>query len=202
MPEEVVLAYVELLNEGALELAEKLEGISKIIFRSGNCEWEAKLRTRETEKEILDIREIDISEDRLIGYEDYLEIIEKLKKVPGLCVYKTAVSYKGRDIYAVEIRPDLEGYISRTKRITAHPSQIIDSRHHANEVSSTNSAFMLIRIILTDERFKDLGNRMNLVILPMENVDGAAIHYELQKDNPLLETACGAVQCDRKRVLL
>ena len=43
---------------------------------------------------------------------------------------------------------------------------------------------------------------MNLVILPMENVDGAAIHYELQKDNPLLETACGAVQCDRKRVLL
>lgn len=184
VPEEVVLAYVELLNEGALELAEKLEGISKIIFRSGNCEWEAKLRTRETEKEILDIREIDISEDRLIGYEDYLEIIEKLKKVPGLCVYKTAVSYKGRDIYAVEIRPDLEGYISRTKRITAHPSQIIDSRHHANEVSSTNSAFMLIRIILTDERFKDLGNRMNLVILPMENVDGAAIHYELQKDNP------------------
>ena len=33
VPEEVVLAYVELLNEGALELAEKLEGISKIIFR-------------------------------------------------------------------------------------------------------------------------------------------------------------------------
>lgn len=184
VPDEVICAYAQLLDAGILTLGERLEGISRLILRSGTGEWSARIPDHKEPEETLDIREIDISEDRLIGYEDYLEIIGKLKKVPGLSVYKTAVSYKGREIYAVEICPNLEGYISRTKRITAHPSQIIDSRHHANEVSSTNSAFMLIRTILTEEAFKDLGNRMNLVILPMENVDGAAIHYELQKDNP------------------
>lgn len=27
-------------------------------------------------------------------------------------------------------------------------------------------------------------DKLNLVIVPMENVDGAAIHYELQKEHP------------------
>ena len=64
------------------------------------------------------------------------------------------------------------------------PSEIINSRHHANEVSSTNSAFILLKEILTNEKYKDLSEKLNLVIVPMENVDGTAIHYELQKENP------------------
>ncbi len=43
---------------------------------------------------------------------------------------------------------------------------------------------MLIKTLLTDEQYKELPLKLNLVIVPMENVDGAAIHYELQKDNP------------------
>ena len=113
-----------------------------------------------------------------------MEIIEKLKRVPGLFVYRTAVSYQGREIYAVEFLPKRKGYVSRTKRITYYPSEIINCRHHANEVSSTNAAFMLIKTLLTDAQYKDVADKLNLVIVPMENVDGAAIHYELQKDNP------------------
>ncbi len=184
-PEKAVEAYVSLLDEGKLALAGKLEGVTKIIFETPERDYGAKvLQGTRQQEQSLDICEIDLSEKSVIGYDGYIRIIEQLKKVPELSVYPTAVSYKGRHIYAVEIRPHLSGYISRTKRITAHPSQIIDSRHHANEVSSTNSAFMLIKRILTDEKFEELPDRMNLVILPMENVDGAAIHYELQKENP------------------
>lgn len=184
VPEEVVKAYAELLDKDQLMLGSKLEGIRKLVFETEQGSYTARIREKHENKESLDIRQIDLSEDRLIGYEDYIRIIDQLKKVPELNVYPVAVSYKGRTVYAVEFCPRLSGYISRTKRITAHPSQIIDSRHHANEVSSTNSAFMLIRKILTDEAFTLLPDQMNLVILPMENVDGAAIHYELQKDNP------------------
>ena len=95
--------------------------------------------------------------------------------------YKTATSYAGRDIYAIELLPKCKGYISRTKRINLLPSEIINSRHHANEVSSTNSAFILLKEILTNEKYKDLSEKLNLVIVPMENVDGTAIHYELQQ---------------------
>lgn len=182
--EKVVQAYANLLDEGKLVIAKRLEGVSEVVFETRDKTYKARVLCEKELPEKLDISEIDLSEDRLIGYDDYLRIIEQLKRVPELNVYPLAVSFKGRVIYAVEIRPHLCGYISKTKRITGHPSQIIDSRHHANEVSSTNSAFMLIKKLLTDKKFAGLPDRMNLVILPMENVDGAAIHYELQKDNP------------------
>src|SRR5699024_10240668 len=124
---KAVEAYVNLLDEGKLALSGKLGGVTKIIFETPERNYEAKVPqgTRPQEKS-LDICEIDLSEKSVIGYDDYIRIIEELKKVPELSVYPTAVSYKGRHIYAVEIRPHLSGYISRTKRITAHPSQIID----------------------------------------------------------------------------
>ena len=37
---------------------------------------------------------------------------------------------------------------------------------------------------MTDSKYHGIADRLNLVLVPLENVDGAAIHYELQKDNP------------------
>src|SRR5699024_4628413 len=132
----------------------------------------------------LNILDIDLNEDRLIGYTEYLEIINQLKYVPGIEVYEIARSYLGRKIYAIEILPREKGYISKTKRITNLPSEIINSRHHANEVSGTNATLMLLKKLLTDDEYKALPDKLNLVLLPMENVEGSDIHYELQKDNP------------------
>ena len=61
-----------------------------------------------------------------------------------------------------------------TKRISRIPGEMINARHHANEVSSTNAAFILIKKLLTEDVYKDLPDKLNLVIVPMENVDGAA----------------------------
>ena len=83
-------------------------------------------------------------------------------------MFRTAVSYTGRELYAVWIKPEYEGYLSMTKRISRIPGEMINARHHANEVSSTNAAFILIKKLLTEDVYKDLPDKLNLVIVPME----------------------------------
>ena len=182
--EELVAAYVRLLGDGILEISDRLVGIDELKVETESHTYTARIfRTKEEDK-TLHIEKIDILEHTLIGYEQYIELINQLKKVPEVNVYRTARSYMGRSLYAVELRPHLEGYISRVKRITNHPTEIINTRHHANEVSGTNEAFMLIKRLLSDKKYENVADEMNLILVPMENVDGAAIHYELQKDNP------------------
>lgn len=180
----LVGSFMKLLDQQVLEISNLFSGINTLkVFAGDACYTAEIIETQETSKDI-NISDIDLMEHTLIGYEQYLNIISQLKHVPGIKVYKVAESYLGRDIYAIEMLPKLEGYISRTKRINNMPSEIINSRHHANEVSSTNAAFILLKKLLTEERYKTLPEKMNLVIVPMENVDGTAIHYELQRDNP------------------
>ncbi|MEG1957867.1 MAG: M14 family metallopeptidase [Lachnospiraceae bacterium] len=187
--EKLVSSFTELLNQNVLGISSQLAGVHRMELNThalGSKEgsYQALIKPwRETVK-TLDIQEIDWKEYEVIGYEQYLDIIEQLKQVPGIQVYKIADSYAGRDIYAVELLPKVGGYLSRTKRITRFPSEIINARHHANEVSSTNAAFMLLKTLLTKKEYAQVPNKLNLVIVPMENVDGAAIHYELQKENP------------------
>ncbi len=182
--EKLIKSYLNLLENQLLETSNLISGtqLLKIVNDKGYYTAEIK-EHKELEKD-LNILDIDLMEYDLIGYDQYIQIIEQLRRVPGIGVYPVATSYQGRDIYAIEILPKEEGYISRTKRITKLPSQIINCRHHANEVSSTNSAFILLKKILTEEKYRYLPDKLNLVIVPMENVDGAEIHYQLQKDNP------------------
>lgn len=182
--EKIAEAYVDLFNEGVLESSEAFDYVTTINLLTDTNTYKMKVKPFIEPEKDLDIRDIDLLEHTLIGYDQYMEIVEKLKRVKGISVFKTAVSYAGREVYAIELLSKRKGYISRTKRINLLPSEIINSRHHANEVSSTNSALMLLKTLLTEEKYADLPEKMNLVIVPMENVDGTAIHYELQKDNP------------------
>lgn len=182
--EELVSAYMKLLNDKVLEMSEKLYGIDKLQIETKNHCYVAEITEPEKEEKTLKIQDIDIMEYTLIGYDQCIELLNKLNKVPELNVYRTTHSYMGRSLFAVELKPHLSGYISRVKRITNHPTELINTRHHANEVSGTNAAFMLIKKLLTDKKYERLPDEMNLVLVPMENVDGTAIHYELQKENP------------------
>lgn len=180
--DSVLKAYAELFEEGILECSKELEGFETLIF-AGEEDYVTECKAVKKEKN-LSIEEIDLHEQEVIGYETYRQIIEQLKHVPGIEVFRTAVSYAGREAYGIWLKPEQEGYLSMTKYLTRHPSEYINARHHANEVSSTNAAFILLKKLLTEEKYKDLPKKMNLVIVPMENVDGAAIHYELQKEHP------------------
>lgn len=181
---ELLEAYLDLLEKGLLQASKQLDKVDFISLNANGFEKTIQLWPYEELVKDLNIREIDLMEDRLIGYKDYMEIIDQLKRVEGIGVYQMAKSYLGRKVYAIEILPREEGYVSRVKRISNLPSEIINARHHANEVSSTNAALILLKKILTEDKYRDLPDRMNLVVMPMENVDGTEIHYELQKDNP------------------
>ena len=184
---DLMKAMSKLMENNMLQLGKGFSGYGEVSFKAqGNCEiLSAKIpETVEEAKQYIDIEDVDIMEDQLIGYDEYIKIIEQLKHVKGIKVFKSGQTYQGRDIYTIRILPDLKGYISTNKLINLNPTQIINSRHHANEVSATNAAFMVLKEILTQEKYRDLGNRMNLLITPMENADGAAIHYELQKQHP------------------
>ena len=132
----------------------------------------------------LSIQQIDLQEHSVIGYEEYLAIMKQLKLVPGLRVLPLAKSVLGRVIYGIELLPQAKGYLSRVKRLSLLPSEIILCRHHANEVSSTNAAFLLLKELLSNPLYQNLAEQISLAIIPLENPDGAALHHELQLEHP------------------
>jgi len=180
----VVKSYANLLSERKLAIENRFAFIDTMQFEIEGQTFNASVKETAGPAKDLCIKDINIYEDEMIGYEQYLEVIDKLKRVPGLSVYLGGETYQGRDIYVVEFLTNLKGYVSRTKRINQNPSLFINARHHANEPSATNSAFMTIKELLTNDEYKNLTDKLNLVVVPFENADGAAVHYELQKDNP------------------
>ena len=184
----VVQSYARLLSENKLALESRLANVNKLHFeflQDGKAHtFVANVSEVPELPKDLSMEDIDIFENRMIGYDQNLEIISQLKRVPGISVYLSGETYLGRDIYAVEFLPSHQGYVSRTKRINQNPVLFINARHHANEPAATNAAYMLIKELLTKAEYEGLADKINLIIVPLENADGAAIHYELQKDNP------------------
>ena len=178
-------AYAELLNAGLLSVKDRFDAPCRIRFADEEGEiFEALCRPALKPEKTKRIEDVDIHEGEVISYETCLRILEELKQIPGLEVFPAAESYEGRTIYGVWLTDPEAPRTTLTRRLSALPSMYVNARHHANEVSSTNEAFMLIRKLLTDAKYKDLTKRMNLVIVPMENVDGTAIHTRLSAEHP------------------
>ena len=191
-PAAFLHSYTRLLSDGLLDASRDATGISLLRFvLADGPVVDAVPPVLEPEPVTEDIRDIDLMESRLIGCDEYGAITERLKRVEGIHVRKVAESRQGRDILAIEFPPRLSGYISRTKLVASRPTVYINARHHANEVSSTNSALALVRTLLTDKAYESVADKVNIVIVPLENADGAAIHYDLATDNPewILHTA-------------
>lgn len=182
---ELLASFVELFNTQQLTLSRWELPVDRLVFTNGQATYTIQMPVYNNEPiKFLDIDTIDIPQTEVIGYRMYMDLIEQFSRVLELRVRHVGISYQGRYIYAIEFDHGFEGYVSRTKRLSRYPSEIINNRHHANEVSATNAAFQLVQDLVSNpERFKEL-QRLNLVIMPLENVDGAAIHYQLQQDNP------------------
>jgi len=182
----VLQSYAQLWSKGALQKSRTVQNCGKIVFicADGSC-FEALCTPDEIPEKTKNISDIDIVTDKVIGYDEYLDIIGQLKQVKGIEVFPVAKSYKGRTIYAIWFKKEHKGYLSLTKYLSNRTSQFINARHHANEVSSTNAAFMLLKELLTNKKYADLADKLSLVIVPVENADGTAIHFELQKEHPV-----------------
>ena len=103
-------------------------------------------------------------------------------------MFRTAVSYTGRELYAVWIKPEYEGYLSMTKRISRIPGEMINARHHANEVSSTNAAFILIK---KDKTVRDEGLE--------EEYDSEDHEYELLRRKKAIEELAATLDSESEQ---
>ncbi len=98
--------------------------------------------------------------------------------------YSAGTSYEGRPIPVLEIRTPLAGYVSVPRLITFKPTLYLSGRQHANEVSSTSYILKLAERLVRDPDYAGYARKINFVLHPVENPDGASLAFDLQKLTP------------------
>lgn len=109
-----------------------------------------------------------------IGPEECEQIIRRLAAYPEVHAYCAGISALGRPIWVMEV----------TKPSSRKPTIFITGRQHANEVSSTTHILLLAEKLVTDPETRTLLDRINFVLQPIVNPDGAALVEELHRDTP------------------
>jgi len=112
-------------------------------------------------------------------------ILAKMSAFKEARVYKVGESYLGKNVWAMDLMPPVEAsHWSQAKQTTYKPTIVYSARQHANEVSSTSHVLRMAELLLTDPTYKEKLNKVNVVIHPITNADGAQLAYDLQKINP------------------
>ncbi len=127
-----------------------------------------------------------VSDSLFLNEERLAAQIERLSTHPEVRVERALdYSYQGRPIPAIEVTSPMTSRVwSRRKLSMFKPTFLIVARHHANEVASTTAALKLVELAIADNEWHRLLSRVNIVILPFENPDGAALHDRLQREHP------------------
>jgi hypothetical protein len=100
-------------------------------------------------------------------------------------VYKVGHSFLGKDIWAMDLMPPVESsHLSAAKLTTLKPTIVYSGRQDANEVSSTSHLLRLAEMLLTDPQYQAKLKKVNVVIHPITNPDGAQLAYDLYKITP------------------
>ena len=112
-------------------------------------------------------------------------VLAKMSSFKEATVYKVGQSYLGKDVWAMDLMPPIEAsHWSQAKQTTMKPTIVYSARQHANEVSSTSHVLKMAELLLTDPAYRDKLNKVNVVVHPITNADGAQLAYDLQKTNP------------------
>jgi hypothetical protein len=123
--------------------------------------------------------------DHIISPDESEAIVGQLAAFPEVKAYKAGRSYRGRDISVLEItNPTPSELVSLAKLSAYKPTLFITGRQHANEVSSTSHILRLGELLVTDKSYKEILKKVNVVLHPVENPDGAQMAYDLQKLTP------------------
>ena len=123
----------------------------------------------------------------IIGPQQLETELAQLATLPGVQVWQVGHSYQGRPGYVLDVTLPLaaqQTHFARRKLALQKPTLLFVARHHANEVSSTTTALQMARAAVTDPAQRQWLKQVNLVFLPMENPDGAALHYALMAEHP------------------
>lgn len=122
--------------------------------------------------------------NEIISPQECLNIVEQLGNLDKIQTYIAGHSFENRKIPVLEIFSPIGKHISIPRLITFKPTLYLTGRQHANEVSATNYILKFAELLATDERYLEYTKKMNFILHPMENPDGAALAYDLQKLTP------------------
>jgi hypothetical protein len=123
--------------------------------------------------------------DHIISPDESEQIVGQLAAYPEVKAYKAGRSYRGRDISVLEITNATASELVSLPKLSAYkPTIFVTGRQHANEVSSTSHILRLAELLVTDRSYRDLLKKVNVVLHPVENPDGAQMAYDLQKLTP------------------
>lgn len=121
---------------------------------------------------------------RILSPDDVLGLTTRLGRFPVLRTSIGGHSYEGRDVPVIEAYKPSGTYVSIPRLIAFKPTIYLSGRQHANEVSSTTYILKLAELLATDKTYQDYIGRINFVLQPMENPDGAALAFDLQQLTP------------------
>jgi hypothetical protein len=113
------------------------------------------------------------------------QLLARLNTFPVVNAYWVGRSFLGQDIYAADFLPPHEArFVSQAKLNALKPTLFLSGRQHANEVSSTSHILRLGELLATDSAYTALLRKVNVVLHPITNPDGARLAYEMQLENP------------------
>lgn len=120
-----------------------------------------------------------------IGPAESAQLLSRLSTYPGVDVYWMGRTYLGKNIWAADIMlPTPSALRSYAKETTLKAAIVYSGRQHANEVSSTSHLFRLAEQLVTDPATRTSLNKVNVVLHPITNVDGAELAMDLAKITP------------------
>ena len=126
-----------------------------------------------------------VSWDKPIDPAEAEHLLSRLGSYPGVNVYWLGKTYLGRDMWAADILlPSPSELRSLAKETTLKAAIIYSGRQHANEVSSTSHLFRLAEQLVTDPTTRESLKKVNVVLHPIDNVDGAQLSIDLAKITP------------------
>lgn len=123
--------------------------------------------------------------DQPIGIEENEKLLSRLATFPGVDVYWMGRSYLGNNIWAADIMlPTPSELRSLAKETTYKAAIVYSGRQHANEVSSTSHIQKLAEELVLDPERRKLLDKLNVVVHPITNPDGAELAMDLAAVTP------------------
>lgn len=122
---------------------------------------------------------------KVVDYSTYMRILDYYAQDERLRILPVGTTYLGRKMYAIElIKREKDVYYSRYKLENSRITAFFNARHHGNESTSLNSAFMLLDKMLGEKKNTALLDKLNIITLPYENIDGGEMHCEICSEHP------------------
>jgi hypothetical protein len=190
---DIVQAWRDLSAAGSGPEGFRYPGLAGIVLRlkvkgqARDLEKEEPLpvRTPRTEpKPVVPPEAGAVVPDGILSPEMVWDSVHRLEASGKVLAYTAGRSYEGRPIPVIEVRAPLSRYVSVPRLITFKPTLYLSGRQHANEVSSTSYILKLADLLSRDPAYADYPRKINFVLHPVENPDGASLAFDLQKLTP------------------